>query len=733
MSPNLLPCLLLPLLVAARLEAEEEADSFQWLESINSSASRAWVQRQNSRTVATLGDLKTLPAYQRLLALQKQGGTSLPRVRAIRDRLYNFWQDEEHPRGFWRRTTLDEFRKDAPTWEMVLDLDAVSKRDGIQWAFRGCKLLDEGPATTPELCLASLSRGGGDAIVVREFNLTSKEFVPPPFGFELPEAKTSVDYQDRQTLLVGTDTGPGSMTTSGYSRTIREWSRGTLFNESKLVFEVQEEDLSAYAYRQMDRHGWSYDWRERQRDFFHTERFLRIISGPSFGSETTDFLPLSVPEDSAADTFADQLLLLLNSDFTPKAGTTLRSGSIVAAPVVAVLHGKPCNWTVLFEPTANLSCTSWVPTQNFVVLQVLDAMKPSLRTWRYLGQNQWLQESSRGSNLEFSTVTVLAYDASASDAIWLTTEGFLQPRTLSLASSAAVPQEAEVLKQLPSVFNTTGLKVEQRWVHSEKDGTPVPYFLVRKATSDSAPQPTILYGYGGFGIPMVPSYSASLGIAWLEQGGAYALANIRGGGEFGPTWHTSAVREGKHRSYEDFASVAADLVHSGFTTPKLLAATGASNGGLLMGNMLVHYPERFGAIVSEVPLLDMRRYSHLLAGASWVGEYGDPDNSTDWWGFLHSGSPYHNLNASLEYPPTLFITSSRDDRVHPAHARKMAAKMQGMQTGNLRGSRLASFDCLFYETQEGGHAASVVPADQVWLEMLSYHFFAKTIGGDSMK
>jgi len=784
-DPNLLDAPLLPPAAlsassqrGSSVSSRDDPDPFAWLEQVEGDRQLKWVYEQNNRTLKSVGDPTGSTLYKNILDVL-ESKDKIPHVEKIGDHFYNFWQDDAHEKGLWRRTTLEEYRKTSPAWETVLDIDALAAEEGENWVFKGCSVLDEGPSKPKDLCLAQLSRGGADAVVIREFNISEKAFVPEAQGFRLPEAKTTIGYQGRNSVLVGTDFGPGSMTSSGYPRVIKLWYRGTKLEDAPVIFEGAESDISAYAYRTHDRNGFVYDWRGHSTSFFTSENQVRITAGAGDG---TDYQDLDVPRDATISTFADQLLLSLKSNFTVPAayvvgekaafavsskdvvhwegcpgarlgfvagneveiteikdgffaenkyhgrlwaplaaleaktgdGETFPSGALIATSLPALLSGHS-DWLTIFQPTDNRTLRTYTPTLNYIVLDVLDAVKSQLIPIHY-SEGKWVPGDAAISS-DMSGLYASAVDPEKNDAVWLDSSGFLQPPTLSLAMSAATPLTSEVLKALPAMFDATGLAVTQRWAPS-KDGTQVPYFLVRKVDAPTN-QPTLLYGYGGFGLSQTPYYSGVVGRAWLERGGAYALANIRGGGEFGPEWHKAAQKEGKHKSYEDFAAVAEDLVQTGVTTPKRLGVMGGSNGGLLVGNMLVQYPHLIGAVVCAVPLLDMKRYTKLLAGASWIAEYGDPDIPEEWQ-YLRQSSPYHNIDPATEYPPVLFATSTRDDRVHPAHARKMAAKMQELVPAAKQHTYL-------YEDTEGGHGGSS-PKQRGFMMTLEYEFLAQTLG-----
>jgi prolyl oligopeptidase len=698
--------------------AAEDVDAFAWLEDVGGPKSLSWVKSENKHTMASLGDPTQSPLFTRVRNVL-ESPQRIPFASKIGGHLYNFWQDDAHVRGVWRRATLEEYKKAFPRWEIVLDVDVLGKAEGESWVWKNYVALHAASGEAQDLVLLQLSRGGADATVVREFNLTSRAFVPPPQGFFVKEAKTDVAYLSRDTVLIGSDFGKGSMTDSGYPRAIREWQRGTKLQEATIFFDGQASDVSVFAHRVHDRRGCIYDMRGRATAFYSSQTYIRIVAGPGADSA---FVHLDLPEDAAASTFATELLVQTRSLYAPSTKTSFPPGSLISAPLAAFLHGKRDTWTELFVPSDKSTLHGYAATKNFIVVQVLHAVKTQLIVWRFTGDGVWVKQTPRGLQeagkalSKIANLNVWAFDSHESDRLWVQESGFLRPTTLSLAASAAEPQKAERMKSLPEMFNASGLSVAQRWAVSD-DGTRVPYFVVGRTSASK--QPTLLYGYGGFRISQLPFYSAGVGALWLERGGVFALANIRGGGEFGPAWHQAAVKKNKHKSFEDFAAVARHLVSSGVTTPERLGIMGGSNGGFLVGNMLVKYPRLFGAVVCQVPLLDMRRYNKLLAGASWMAEYGNPDKPEE-WAFLKHNSPYHNLDKHVRYPPVLFITSTRDDRVHPSHARKMTAKMQAFQAGLKNTTFL-------YENMEGGHGGAADAKQSAFMATLEYNFLWSTL------
>jgi len=535
--------------------------------------------------------------------------------------------------------------------------------------------------------LVNLSRGGADAIVVREFDMETREFVVD--GFELPEAKTQIGWDDPDTVLVGTDFGPDSLTESGYPRIVKRWRRGMPLNDAELIFEGARTDVSAGG--STDRTpGFERTFVSRATDFWNKERYqLR-------GSE---LIRIDVPSDASSISIHREWLLIdLRTDWT--FGTTSYSaGSLLAVNYNEFISGAR-ELRVIFEPDEHTCLHQYAWTRDRLLLVTLADVASRVEI---VTPGSWEREPLPGIPAATNSVVVAVDDTG--DEFFLDSSGFESPSRL-LRGTGSGPLEQ--IKTAPSFFDADNLTVEQYFATSE-DGTAIPYFVVRPGGTEKS-GPTLLYGYGGFENSNTPGYSAVLGRLWLARGGTYALANIRGGGEYGPRWHTQAMREGRHLVAEDFAAVATDLVDRGITTVPQLGAQGGSNGGLLMGIMLTQYPELFGALVCQVPLLDMRRFHLLLAGASWAAEYGNPDDPAD-WEFIAEYSPYHNISAHTDYPPVLITTSTRDDRVHPGHARKMTAALEA-----------ADHRVWYYENIEGGHAGAADNAQTAFKSALSFAF-----------
>ncbi|WP_158882537.1 prolyl oligopeptidase family serine peptidase [Amycolatopsis anabasis] len=646
-----------------------DVDPYLWLEDVTGEEALDWVRARNAETVGELTGGERFADLRDGIREVLDADDRVPYVRRRGEYLYNFWQDASHPRGLWRRTTLEEYRREQPDWELLLDVDALAEAEGENWVWQGANVLHPGFGRA----LVELSRGGADATVIREFDLDRRAFVED--GFFLPEAKSGVDWIDADRIYVGTDFGEGSLTTSGYPRIFKEWRRGTPLDEATVVFEGKADDVAVHAYHDSTE-GWERDFVSRSIDFYRSERFLRALDG--------ELVRIDVPEDAKPSAYREWLLIRTRSPWAV-GGAEYPAGALLAAKFDDYLAGKR-ELTVLFEPTPSTSLEYYVWTRNHLLLSTLSDVKTELRVLTP-GADGWRDAPLAGAP-ELGTAEIVDTDPDTGDEYFLNTSGYTEPSTLSYGH---VGGEVETLKQAPARFDSTGISVGQYFATS-KDGTRIPYFVVRPA--GAAGGPALLTGYGGFEVSLTPSYSGVIGRGWLARGGTYVVANIRGGGEYGPEWHTSAIKANRHLVYEDFAAVAADLTERGITTPERLGIQGGSNGGLLMGVMLTRYPELFGAIVVQVPLLDMRRYHKLLAGASWMAEYGDPDEPAE-WAYLGEYSPYQNVHSGRDYPPTLFVTSTRDDRVHPAHARKMVAKM-----------REQGHDVRYHENIEGGHGAA---------------------------
>jgi len=657
-------------------------DPYLWLEEVSGSEALDWVRARNEPTLAELCDAQF--ERMRIEALEVlDTDARIPYVRRRGEYLYDFWRDATSPRGLWRRTTLDSYRTDSPDWEVLIDVDELGRGDGQKWVWAGASVIE--PEHT--LALINLSPGGSDAVVVREFDMLTREFVAD--GFELPEAKSEVGWDDPDTVLVGTDFGPDSLTESGYPRILKRWRRRTPLTDAATIFEGSRTDVSAGG--STDRTpGFERTFVGRSIDFWNRQRYqLR-------GSE---LISIDVPTDaSSLSIHREWLLIDLRTDWSVGANT-YRAGSLLAANYDEFIAGTR-ELQVIFEPDEHTCLHQYAWTRDRLLLVTLADVASRVEI---VSPGTWRREPISGIPPATNTVIVAADDTG--DEFFLDSSGFDTPSRLLRGTDAG---PLEQIKSAPAFFDAETLDVRQYFATSE-DGTSIPYFVVRSRDA-SGPGPTLLGGYGGFETSLTPGYSGVLGRLWLARGGTYAMANIRGGGEYGPGWHTQAMREGRHKVAEDFATVADDLVNRGITTVEQLGAQGGSNGGLLMGIMLTKYPEKFGALVCDVPLLDMKRYHLLLAGASWVAEYGDPDNPDD-WAFISEYSPYQNISTGHNYPPVLMTTSTRDDRVHPGHARKMTAALEA-----------AGQRAWYYENIEGGHAGAADNEQIAFKSALGYSF-----------
>ncbi len=693
----------------ARTDPQANEDPYLWLEDVTGDEALDWVRAHNEPTLSRFRDA----GFERMRteALEVlDTDARIPYVVRRGEYLYNFWRDAANPRGLWRRTTLDSYRTDAPEWDVLIDVDELGAADGEKWVWAGAGVIH--PEYTR--ALISLSRGGSDASIVREFDMITREFVAD--GFDLDEAKSQVSWEDPDTVLVGTDFGADTLTDSGYPRLVKRWRRGTPLADAETVFEGARSDVNVVASTSRIP-GFERTLIGRGLDFWNEE--LYELRG-------AELIRIDTPTDASVSLHREWLLVELRSEWF-MGDTSYGSGSLLAAKYEEFLSGT-AQLQVVFEPDEHTALNHYAWTRDRLLIVSLvdvasrveivtppsrdDPLRPAPPRLRS-SRGSWRREPVAGIPAATNTVVVSADDTG--DEFFLDSSGFDSPSRLMRGTDDG---NLEQLKSAPVFFDAENISVAQNFVRSQ-DGTPIPYFVVRpggSAASDG-PAPTLLYGYGGFESSNTPGYSGVLGRLWLARGGTYVLANIRGGGEYGPGWHTQAIREGRHKVAEDFAAVATDLVDRGITTVEQLGAQGGSNGGLLMGVMLTRYPEKFGALVCSVPLLDMKRYHLLLAGASWVAEYGDPDNPDD-WEFISEYSPYQNISATRHYPPVLMTTSTRDDRVHPGHARKMTAALAA-----------AGHPVFYYENIEGGHAGAADNEQVAFKSALTYSFLWQMLGG----
>ena len=671
----------------------ESQDAYLWLEDVDGARPLDFVRAANARTLAELTVRAEFAPIRDGVREVLDSSERIAQVSVHGEHLYNFWQDGASPRGLWRRTTWAEYRKPRPNWEVVLDVDALARDEKENWVWKNAQCLPP----RGDRCLLTLSRGGGDAAVVREFDLARLAFVAD--GFSLPEAKSDVDWRDRDTIYVATDFGSGSMTDSGYPRIVKRWSRGTPLAQAVTVFEGKSTDVGVGAWVDHDvRDGKTLitEGIRRSVAFYNDETFVLRNGAP---------VRLAVPDDAAAQVVGPWLIVRLRSAW--KTGDVpYPAGALIATAVGDFVNGKR-TFDVLFAPTPRSALQNWSATRSGIVLDVLENVRS--RIWVMTrADNQWQRQEIELPSL--GAASARAVDRYASDHVFVTYQDFLTPPTLLIGSGS---QRVEKLKSMPAFFDGAAMSVQQLEAIS-RDRSRVPYFVVGPTGAKNAP--TMLYGYGGFEIALEPAYSGGLGRAWLARGGVLVIANIRGGGEFGPTWHQAALKEKRQNAFDDFIAIAEDLAQRGIAEPKHIGIRGGSNGGLLVGAALTQRPELFGAAVAQVPLLDMQRYNKLLAGASWMAEYGNPDVPAE-WAYISKYSPYQNVRKDVRYPPTLFTTSTRDDRVHPGHARKMFARM-----------REQGHDAWYYENIEGGHGAASNNEQRALMNAIEYTFLWKHLG-----
>ena len=673
-------------------------DPYLWLEEVEGERALEWVHARNKEC---FDELEADERYGKFLSQAEKILNAKDRIPygSIRGKyVYNFWQDAEHVRGIMRRTTPESYRLAKPEWETVLDIDALAKAEDENWVYKGTAWL----APDYERCLIKLSRGGTDASVHREFDMVAKRFVEG--GFALPEAKSGVTWLDRDTLLVGTDWGEGSLTESGYPRVAKRWKRGTPLAEATTIFEGRHEDIGIWP-RVMNSGEETIALVDQSLTFF-TGAFHVI--GPD-GKLTS--LPLQESADLAGF-YAGRLLFTLREAWEVDGQTHAQGALLAINAAVFQATGKLPSIETICTPDERTSIEGVTVSRSGLYVTLLQNVKG--RILRFSVNPQSGQWSSKLVPLPENGTVSISAAGPHSDTIFINYEDHVTPDRLSEFDADA--NKFSTLKSLAARFDAGELEVHQHMAKSA-DGTEVPYFVIhRKGLKPDGSTPTILYGYGGFEISLKPSYSATIGKLWLERGGAYAVANIRGGGEFGPRWHKAALKTERQRAYDDFIAVGEDLAKRGITSPKHLGISGGSNGGLLVGAIFTQRPDLLNAVVCRVPLLDMIRYTKLLAGASWAAEYGDPEDPKMREAILRY-SPYQNVFPDKKYPKVFIETSTKDDRVHPGHARKMVARM-----------REQGHEVLYYENTEGGHAAGANLKQHARRYALEYVYFSRQLG-----
>ena len=647
-------------------------DPYLWLEEVEGERALAWVREQNTRSLAQLeADPRFAQLHADALALANSSDR-LPLGGIQEGYYYNFWQDEQHVRGIYRRAPVAEFARDGnPRWETVLDIDAIAAAENANWVFKGLDCLE---GTTR--CLVALSDGGKDAVTYREYDLAARRFVQN--GFVIPEAKTSVAWLDQNTLLVGTDWGPengaATMTESGYAFVLKRWTRGTPLASATEVIRGQASDVGVFGGVLINTDG------SRLPIAFEADTFFETSYWRLDGAEPQR---ISLPAKSSLQgLYQGQLITTLN-----EAWQGHPQGALIAYPVSQTGAATP-SATVLFAPTERQSIEGVAITRDAILVAGYENVRGRLLRIAH-AQGTWAT-----ANVELpqnGSVTFAGSDPRES-AAFVVYEDYLTPDTLYALERGAV--SARAVRSLPAQFDAAPY-ISEQFEAVSSDGTRVPYFVLRRRDIPlNGENPTLLYAYGGFQVSMTPGYSPNVGKLWLDRGGVYVIANIRGGGEFGPAWHQAGLRTNRQVIYDDFYAVERDLVERRITSPRRLGIMGGSNGGLLMGVMLNQHPEMINAAVVQVPLLDMLRYDQLLAGASWVDEYGSPSNPEE-RAFLETITPYQNLRQRDDFPLPLVLTSTKDDRVHPGHARKYVARMHEL-----------GMPVLYYENIDGGHSAA---------------------------
>ncbi|GAA0206426.1 prolyl oligopeptidase family protein [Actinomadura yumaensis] len=683
---------------APAFATSEASDPYVWLEEVEGERAMEWVKAHNAHSLGVLqGDPRYETLHQQALEIV-QSRDRIPAPGFTHDgHIDNFWQDAQHVRGVWRRTTLDSYKTAEPQWETVLDIDALAEAESANWVYKGSTCL----APEERYCLISLSNGGKDAVTLREFDSVTRSFVEG--GIYLPESKGGASWINKDTLLVARDFGPGTLTNSGYPMVVKRMRRGENLDQADVLFMGEPTDVSVSGYTLRDADGvLKATLINRSIDFYSSETYRVTDDGA--------VVKLALPAKSdITGLVAGKLVVSLKQDWTAPSGQDFKSGDLIAWPLDAWLEDPATPAVLVLRPTERQAVEGVNATRNTLVVALYDNVRGSVRVYRP-GESEWTY-----STLDLpQNVSVGVGSASeVDDKVFVSVTGYLNPSSLWLADAAtgAVDQ----VKSMPAKFDATGMTVEQHEARSA-DGTMIPYFVVHKADMPlDGSNPTLLYGYGGFESSLLPGYSATVGKLWLERGGVYVIANTRGGGEFGPRWHEAALQQNRQRAHEDFQAVALDLIARKITSQPKLGIMGGSQGGLFMGAMLTQRPDLINAAVIQVPLFDMLRFHKLLAGASWIGEYGDPE-IPEQRAWIQQYSPYQNLRAGQPYPEVFIHTSTKDDRVHPGHARKAAARLEEL-----------GYPVLFYENTDGGHAAGANLQETARRLALEYTYLSRRL------
>lgn len=695
---NLAGAVLATVISFAVAQAADE-DPYLWLEEIEGAEALDWVRAQNARSLAELeGDPRFDALYEEALSvLTSEARLALGAIH--NGHVYNFWQDEEHVRGLWRRADVDSYRAGEPAWETLIDFDKLAEDEERNWIHGDIVCL------SPEYrhCMVELSDGGKDAAYWREFDTVEKAFVAG--GFSLPEAKSAVSWLDEDTLIIGTDTGEGSLTTSGYPRRVQRLGRRAALATAPVVFEGEETDVSVGGTVFHD-DGTAHLFINRAVSFFESEYHYAKDGGA--------LTPLPLPPNADLQgVFKGEAVFFLR-ELWSHGGKDYGQGAVVA------YNPETDGVSLVFAAGESQSVEDVEVGKSDIVIQYLDDVSGRAARVKRNKKGEW---KAKEIQLPENGVVEIVSAGGGTDDAMLSFESLTTPETLYYVTAK---NKIEKIAETPAFYDATGVVVEQRFATSA-DGTKIPYFIMgRDSVLKQGNAPTVQYGYGGFLIPILPVYydepsrpqhGALAGLMWIERGGVLVLSNIRGGSEYGPRWHEAALKENRQRAYDDFIAISEDLIETGVTSPEKLGIVGRSNGGLLMGAMLTQRPDLYAAIDIGVPLFDMKRYNKLLAGASWMGEYGNPDIEEE-WAYISEYSPYQNLEADQPYPKVLFYTSTKDDRVHPGHARKAAAKMDAL-----------GYDFYYYENIEGGHGGTANQDQLARRTALEYIYFVRQLMG----
>lgn len=652
------------------IQAQE--DKYQWLEEVDDPKALEFVNSQNE---ATIKELSAEKDYQDIYdkSLEIYNSTERIAYPTIRGNyVYNFWKDKDHVRGIWRRSLLENYTSGNPVWETLLDIDELSKKDDIKWVYKGSK----GLYPDYNRFLIELSKGGGDAVITKEFDANKKQFIEN--GFFIDESKGSARYVDENTLIVSTDFGEGTMTDSGYPKQVKLWKRGSSLKDAQLIYEGETADAFMTA---------GYVLRDDDQAYTLVSRSLTTFSSQKMVWMNNKIIKLDIPEDASLnDILKNQLIIQLKSDWTVNT-KTYTTGSLLSLNFTELLKGNK-KIQVIIEPDEFSSISGISTTKNKLLITLLTNVTGQLYIYTF-NDGKWTNQKVKTP--DFGTISSVATN-DLSDQYFFQFANFITPSTLYYADAGSNTFTA--YKSLPAFFDAGKYEVKQYKARS-KDGTMVPYFIVAaKGMKYDGTNPTLVFAYGGFEVSISPFYAGTFGVSWLDKGGVFVLANIRGGGEYGPKWHQDGIKEKRQNVFDDFYAVSEDMITKKISSPEHLGIMGGSNGGLLVGVAFTQRPDLYNAVACLVPLLDMQRYNKLLAGASWMGEFGNPDVPEE-WAYIKKYSPYHNLKEDTDYPEIFFYTSTRDDRVHPGHARKMVAKMNDM-----------GYKTYYYENTEGGHAGS---------------------------